>query len=93
MGGFWPSAVTALANRAAGERGSAGGVAREAVLAVTGDSTAVLQAWQAAQAAQCPSSGVMGSEVWPEACPAQSGGVAAACTMDSAGSRAILWSK
>lgn len=78
MGGFWPSAATALANRAAGERGRTGEMVREAVLAVTGDSATVLQAWQAAQESQCPvAPGVMGSEVWPEACPAQSGGTAA----------------
>ena len=78
MGGFWPNAATALANCAAGECGSAGEMAREAVLAVTGDSATVLQVWQAAQESQCPvAPGVMGSEPWPEACPAQSGGVAA----------------
>lgn len=94
MGGFWPSAVTALANRAAGECGSAGEMAREAVQAVTGDSATVLQAWQAAQESQCPvAPGVMGSEVWPAACPAQSGGIAAECVMDAAGSIAMSWSK
>ena len=54
MGGFWPSAATALANRAAGECGSAGGMEREAVLLVSGDNATVLQAWQAAQDSQCP---------------------------------------
>jgi len=52
MGGFWPSAATALANWAAGECGSAGGIEREAVLPVSGDSATVLQAWQAAQESQ-----------------------------------------
>lgn len=85
MGGFWPSAATALSNRAAGECGSAGGIGREAVLPVSGDSATVLQAWQAAQESQCPVvSGVMGSEALPAACPAQSGGVAAGCAMDFA---------
>lgn len=93
MGGFWPSAATALANRAAGECASAGGMARDAVRVVTGDSATVLQAWQAAQESQCPvASWVVGSEVWPEACPAQSGGTAE-CVMDAAGSIAISWSK
>lgn len=67
---------------------------REAMLAVTGDSATVWQAWQAAQDSQCPAaSGARGSEFWPEACPAQSGGTAAECTMGSAGSLAISWSK
>ncbi len=89
MGGFWPSAVAALANRAAGECASTGGTAREAVRVVSGDSATVLQAWQAAQESQCPvASWVVGSEVWPAACPAQSGGVAE-CVMEAAGSTAM----
>lgn len=94
MGGFWPSVAMTLANRAAGECDRTGEMVREAMLAVTGDSATVLQAWQAAQDSQCPVAlGVMGSEAWPEACPAQSGGVAAEYTMDPAGSLAISWSK
>lgn len=66
----------------------------EAVLAVTGASATVWQAWQAAQESQCPAaSGAKGSEVWPEACPAQSGGMAVECVMDAAGSIAMSWSK
>ena len=68
MGGFWPSAASALANRVAGECGSAGGITREAVLPVSGDSATVLQAWQAAQDSQCPvASGVLGPEASPAA--------------------------
>ncbi|MEO8023053.1 hypothetical protein [Polaromonas sp.] len=76
MGGFWPSAATALANWAAGECGDAGGIEREEVLLVSGDSATVLQAWQAAQDSQWPAA-VMGSAASPAACPAQSGGVVA----------------
>lgn len=66
----------------------------DVVLAVTGDSATVWQAWQAAQDSQCPAaSGVRGAEDWPDVCPAQSGGVAAECTMDSAGALATSWSK
>ena len=52
MGGFWPSAAVALANRAAGERSKRGGIARDAVLAVSDDSATVWHAWQAAQDSQ-----------------------------------------
>lgn len=75
MGGFWPSAVTALANRAAGERGSAGEKAREAVQEATGESATVWQAWQAAQDSQWASTvGPLSASPWP----AQSAGDCAA---------------
>ena len=91
MGGFWPSVAMTLAKRVVGECDRTGEMVREAVLAVTGDSATVWQAWQAAQDSQCPAaSGASGSEVWSEACPAQSGGTATECSM---GSLAISWSK
>lgn len=94
MGGFWPSVATALANRVAGECDRTGDRVRDVVLAVTGDSATVWQAWQAAQDSQCPvASGVRGAEDWADACPAQSGGVAAERTMDSAGALATAWSR
>lgn len=52
MGGFWPSAATALANCVADERGSAGGIEIDAVLGASGERATVWQAWQAAQASQ-----------------------------------------
>lgn len=66
MGGFWPSADTALANWAAGEGGSAGETVIDAVLGASDESATVWQAWQAAQDSQCAAaSGVIGAEVWP----------------------------
>jgi hypothetical protein len=52
MGGFWLNAATALAKRAAGARGKAGGTMARGVEEIKGDSATVWQAWQAAQDSQ-----------------------------------------
>ncbi len=63
MGGFWPSAATALANRAAGARGMAGGSMAEGAAEIRADSATVWQAWQTVQEAQDPSATVPLSSV------------------------------
>ena len=84
MGGFWPSAAIALANRAAGDCGNAGGAVADAVRHDRGESATVWQVWQAAQDSQCPTaSWVVGSEVAPAACPLQSEESAAKCAIGS----------
>ena len=55
MGGFWPSAASALANRSAAGRGRVGALKTAGRPGAAGDSATVWQAWQAAQVSQWPS--------------------------------------
>ena len=93
MGGFWPSAATALANRTAGDCGNAGGTAADAVRHTRVESAIVWQAWQAAQDSQCPpASWVIGSEAWSAACPLQLKEGAVKCALGSfAASPTVRW--
>jgi len=88
MGGFWPSAATALANCAAGDCGNAGGAVADAVRHAIGESATVWQAWQAAQDSQCPTaSWAIGSDDGPAACPLQSEESAVKCAIGSLAAR------
>ena len=55
MGGFWRSAVSALAKGSAAERGRVGALKCGIKSGAAGDKATVWQAWQAAQVSQWPS--------------------------------------
>ena len=77
MGGFWPSARSALVKRAAVQNGTVWGWCGSETVASGNTNATAEQPWQLAQVLQCP----FASDAWP--CSASFEAIAA-CSMQSA---------